>query len=139
MAAGVGESITGRLRFTAPDIKIALAHIGANTALTALNFWNQSFGGSGIQHFARVLEFHSALTALNLSYNHLEFEPDYNNIDAAEYLSKAFVPLTNLTTLNLSINSLGDTGAGNLLNVLELNTVLSFLDLGGSDFGVPTA
>src|SRR6266404_5832190 len=135
MAAGVGESITGRLRFTAPDIKIALAHIGANTALTALNFWNQSFGGSGIQHFARVLEFHSALTALNLSYNHLEFEPDYNNIDAAEQLSRALIPHTALTALDLGCNYFGPSGIQHLAQILVFLTALTTLNLNNNEIG----
>ena len=82
-------------------------------------------------------EFNQLVKGLNLNYTLTEVNIEKNSITEIETIEQTLNNPTNIISIfNISRNSIGDTGAIKIAEILETNTTLKTLKLGGNKISV---
>ena len=105
-------------------------------ASSGCSLFNNQIGDQGATAIAKALEVNAVLTTLNLAGNQIcgldEYGEGTYTVDGIKALAKALVKAP-LTTLDISINQIGDEGAQALAKALKVNAaVLTSLGLGNN-------
>jgi NLR family CARD domain-containing protein 3 len=107
-----------------------------NTSLQKLNLSNNVIKPDGAEFLTLVMKYNHTLTELNLAGNSLCCD-DTTGIDGVQYIAESLCQsdATNLLRLNLSWNSINNTGAIALANMLRNNAKLESLDISNNAIG----